>query len=143
MDWNSITKGFDWNFEPLPPGDYELRVADVRPRWTSTGRTNIALVYEVLTGPHAGRRIMENRVLAPENPEALRIFFQTMHALGLDQEFFAKNPDLDTLHAALVGQRVMGGVGVETYRETPRNTVGWLRPLPADAPKPSRRRKSA
>lgn len=114
----------DRNFEPIPPGWYDVSItgADVKPTKSGTGQY-IAVRYDV-TGPtHQGRVIFGNLNIRNANPQAERIGHQQlgelMRAIGL-----AKVEDTDQLvgHHLQIKVKIRESAGYE-----PQNDVAGFK----------------
>ena len=59
VNWSDLIKeaGESSSFEPLPDGDYELKVIDSKATVTQTGKTMFKITTEVQGGPYAKRRV--------------------------------------------------------------------------------------
>lgn len=113
-----MTEGISWGaildrlggsqaFEPLPAGDYDVRIAESSAVRASTGKPMIKVRFEVTSGPRAGRKFFHNFVITTqgENAEkAMAVFFRNMKVLGLDETYFRGDPPLDTVANAILGK---------------------------------------
>lgn len=153
LNWSDLIKdaGEPTNYDPLPDGDYELKVIESKAKSTQSGKTMFSITTEVQGGPHAKRRIWDNLTVSPENPKALAIFFSKMEALGLPRDFFnTSNPSNAQIEQALLGRSFRGTLGKKTYNGTVSNEItkyfrlvsdasvgGAVPPVPAAAPAPA------
>src|SRR6478609_3757513 len=119
------------SFEPIPPADYDVKVHSAEPTPTSTGKQMINLSFAVENGPYVNRRVFTNMVISPDSPNAMAIFFRQMAAMGLDKTYFATNPSLPAVAAALVGRRARASVAIKKYNGEDRNEVKGIRPAVA------------
>lgn len=112
-NWLDLIKdaGASSTFQPLPDGDYDLKVVEVTATETSNHKPMYKLKAEVQTGPHAGRFVWDNLVVSKESPKALGFFFRKMSALGLGQEFFQSQPTDATIVQNLQGKPFRGKIG--------------------------------
>lgn len=136
LNWSDIIKdageSASGNYEPLPDGDYDLKVIEAKATVTQTGKTMFKLTTEVQTGPYAKRRIWDNLVVSPENSNALNIFLSKMAALGLPREFFSNNnPSNAQIEAALAGRSFRAQVGSRTWNGDKRNELKRYYLIPA------------
>lgn len=136
LNWSDIIKdageSAGGNYEPLPDGDYDLKVIEVKATVTQTGKTMFKLTTEVQTGPYAKRRIWDNLVVSPENTNALNIFLSKMAALGLPREFFSNNnPSNAQIEAAVTGRPFRAQVGSRTWNGDKRNELKRYYLVPA------------
>lgn len=102
-------------FEPLPAGEYDVRIIESNAQRASTGKPMIKIRFEVTSGPRAGRKFFHNFVITTqgENAErAMAVFFRNMKTLGLDEAYFRADPPLETVAKDLLGRvcRVMTNV---------------------------------
>jgi hypothetical protein len=92
LNWADLVKdageATSGNYDPLPDGDYDLKVVEAPAGTTSTGKTMFKLKAQITSGPFANRLIWDNITISPENKNALNIFFSKMAALGIPREFF-------------------------------------------------------
>jgi hypothetical protein len=128
------------NFEPLPDGDYDLKVIEAPATTTSTGKTMFKLKAQVVSGPHTNRFIWDNLIISPENKNALGIFFSKMAALGVPREFFTNNnPTNAQIESSLAGKSFRAQIGSEVYQGAKKNKinryyVGQAAPAATPAP---------
>jgi hypothetical protein len=112
------------NFEPLPDGDYDLKVVEAPAGTTSTGKTMFKLKAQITSGPYANRFIWDNITISPENKNALGIFFAKMAALGIPREFFLNNnPSNAQIEATLQGRVFRAQIGSEIYQGAKKNKI--------------------
>jgi pyruvate/2-oxoglutarate dehydrogenase complex dihydrolipoamide acyltransferase (E2) component len=118
------------SYEPLPDGEYELKVIESSVATTSTGKTMFKITTEVQTGPHAKRRIWDNLVISNESPKALGMFFMKLGVLGLTKESIqANNPSNEQIAQALIGRPFRATVGSRVWNGKTQNEL--VRYLPA------------
>ena len=111
-------------------GDFTVTIVEATPAQTSTGKDQIKCKMKVESGPYAGRVIFNNFVISPESPNAMRMFFQHLGVLGLDEEFFnslpGDNTDNQLIANALKNRRAVVTMGSEKYQGQDRERVkGW------------------
>jgi len=111
------------NYEPLPDGDYDLKVIEVKSTVSASGKTMFKLTTEVQGGAYNKRRIWDNLVVSPENKNALAIFFSKMAALGVPREFFFNNPSNAQIEASVDGKLFRAKVGTRTWNGDKRNEI--------------------
>jgi len=140
LNWGDLIKDAAESggpMEPLPEGDYELKVLEAEDKVAQSGRTMFTIKCQVQGGAHANRLIWDNLVIVPDKPNALGMFFRNMEALGLTKEnFWSREPDNAQINQALVGRTFRAKVGQRTYNGTKRNEVLSYYPS-AGAPAPS------
>jgi hypothetical protein len=128
INWGELLEQSGGAFEPLPKGTYDVYVDTAEATKSSTDKVMFKVRFKVEGGPYAGRTVYNNITLTTDNPNALRMFFLNMKAMGLDQSYFAENPHPDTVAAALVGQRATVSVDHGIYHGQMRENVKSLMP---------------
>lgn len=118
----------DAGFSNCPPGTYEVRVAEGVAKTTSAGKDMIVVKFEIVGGPHGGRKVPNNFVISPENANALGFFFRHMRAMGLDAAYFSQNPAPQKVAADLVGKTCRIEVGTRTWNGEEREDVKKILP---------------
>lgn len=135
LTWSEIiaeaktSSGGGGNYEPLPDGEYELKVVDAELKTTQTGKPMFKLKTEVQSGPYAKRLVWDNLTLSFENPTALRIVLDKFGALGLGEAYFNQEPTNEAVAAATVGRSFRGQLGTREYNNKKSNEI--KRYLPA------------
>lgn len=126
LNWSELVKdaGDTSSYEPMPEGDYELKVVESKATNTQSGKTMFKVTTEVQGGPFNKRKVWDNLTVSPENPKALTMFFVKMNALGLGKEFFDTNPSNAQIEAALLHRTFRGKVTQETYQGNVGNKIG-------------------
>lgn len=105
VNWQQLQEAAgEASFEALPPSVYDVVVDAAEATQSSSGKDMIKTTFRVEGGPYHGRKVFNQFVLSPENPNALNFFFRHMRAMGLGSEFFAANPRTEQVASALVGQ---------------------------------------
>ncbi len=126
LNWGDLVKdaGDGGNtFEPLPDGDYELKVIEAKATVSQSGKTMFKITTEVQVGAHAKRRVWDNLVVSPENSNALAIFFGKMAALGLPKDYFLSSPSNAQIEAAILNRPFRGQVGSRVWQGEKRNEI--------------------
>jgi hypothetical protein len=127
LNWADLVKDAGeatGNFEPLPDGDYDLKVVEAPAGTTSTGKTMFKLKAQITSGPYANRFIWDNITISPENKNALGIFFSKMAALGIPREFFLNNnPSNAQIEATIQGRVFRAQIGSEVYQGAKKNKI--------------------
>lgn len=113
----------DAGFSNCPPGTYDARVAEGTAKTTSAGKDMIVVKFEIIGGPHGGRKVPNNFVISPENANALGFFFRHMRAMGLDAAYFSQNPSPQKVAADLVGKTCRIEVGTRVWNGEEREDV--------------------
>ena len=135
--WGDLMNAAGGTFEPVPPGPYDVKVAQCEFSPTSNGKARWKTRMEILNGPHAGRLLFFDMTISPENQFALRFFFTHMAALGLSQEFFNARPNPDQVTNAMLGRMARATVVHDTYQGQIRDKIKNLEPLPGGVPGPT------
>lgn len=127
----------DAGFSNCPPGTYDVRVVAGEAKQTGAGKDMIVVKFEIIGGPHGGRKIPNNFVISPENANALGFFFRHMRAMGLDDAYFSQNPPPQKVAADLVGKTCRIEVGTRTWNGEEREDVKKIMPPLANASTPA------
>lgn len=110
-------------------GDFAVVIVDASAKKTGTGKDKVSCKMKVESGPYAGRVIFNDFIISPESPGAMRMFFQHLAILGLDEAFFATVPeegDIAYIANALKNRRGIVTMGSEKYQGQDRERVkGW------------------
>ena len=136
LNWSDLIKeaGENTSYEPLPDGDYDLRVLEATAKLTQSNKTMFSVKAEVQGGPHNKRLIWDNLVVSTDNPTALGIFFSKMAALGLGREFFDQSPSNAQIESALSGRSFRAQIGSRIYQGTKKNEVKRYYTLASNQP---------
>lgn len=113
----------DAGFSNCPPGTYDVRVAEGTAKTTGADKDMIVVKFEIIGGPHGGRKVPNNFVISPENANALGFFFRHMRAMGLDAAYFSQNPSPQKVAADLVGKTCRIEVGTRVWNGEEREDV--------------------
>lgn len=135
IDWSALQKEAS-TAGVLPAASYNLIVVDATATQASTGKPMIKVKFRVMDGPHKDKPVWNQFTLSAENAIALRIFFQHMAAFGLDANFFASNPSMDTVAKNLINRAVTAELGVRQWQGADRNEVKTVSALAAGGPLP-------
>lgn len=129
VPWADLQKAAgDAAFEPLPVGTYDVTVDTAEATQSSSGKDMIKVKFKVLGGPHEGRGLFNQFVISPDSANALAFFFRHMAAFGLDEKYFATNPQLEAVAAALVGKVCRVKVSIREWQGQDRNQVDAVMP---------------
>lgn len=102
----------DAGLELFPIGVYDARVVAAEAKVNeSSGRKSFIVQYEVISGPHAGRKVRNWMTIVSEYPGLIAAWFKDMDAMGLDDAFFSAEPTDAQICAALVGRTCQITVG--------------------------------
>jgi Protein of unknown function (DUF669) len=127
IDFSKLQEEAGGAAEPLPAGNYEVVVRKVEQKMSANQKLMFAVTLRVEEGPHKGRRLWQNVVVSPENPQAMAMFFVNMKAFGLGKEFFAPNPSPDFVCAAMIDRRLNVDVGTRVWQGDVRNEIKKMR----------------
>jgi hypothetical protein len=116
-------------FQPVPSGPYNVQVSKAEATTSSTSKPMIKVQLRIVGGPHDGRLLFDQYVITAGNPNALSFFFEHMAAFGLDRTYFASNPPLEQVAAALMGRQVAVSVGIKPFKGSDRNEVQAYSPI--------------
>lgn len=120
------------SFEPLPDGVYDFVIEKAEHRRSASEKDGYNITANVETGPYKKRVVFNTFWVSPDSPVALGIFLRQMAVLGLDSEFFSKEPSDDQIVAALAGKRFRGGVKTSEWQGKKRNEISTVeKPNPA------------
>lgn len=139
INWADLVKNAgeaasNTNYEPLPDGDYELKVIQAETKTTQTGKTMFKVTNEVQGGPYAKRRVWDQLVVTTDNPKAMNMFFMKASAMGLTSAFFDSNPTNAQIEQALNGRTFRATLGKRTYNGTESNEIKRYYPIQSAAP---------
>lgn len=116
------------SYDPLPDGDYDVKVIDSKAKIASSGKTMYVLTCEVQSGPHRNRRLWTNLVVSPENPSALGYFFRNCANMGVPASFFASDPSDAQVAEAFKGKLFKAAVTSRVYQNQMRNEIKGIFP---------------
>lgn len=122
------------SFEPLPDSIYDLKIIEATAAKTSAGKSMFKITTEVQTGQYARRRIWGNIVVSPENPNALRFFFDNMAALGIPKDWFSQEPSDEQVASVMQGRTFRGQIGRGTGNYSDKNEIKKYLPATTAAP---------
>lgn len=128
IDFNKLLQDARQAAAPLPIGDYDMVVTDAQYVTSTTNRPMYKVKLKVETGQYAGRALTNNFVVTLDNPQALRIFFRHMACFGLDENFFAPNPNPSLVSQALLNRRARVTLGMRKYRGEDQNDITAINP---------------
>jgi hypothetical protein len=114
-------------FEALPQDEYQVEVTGCKYKKASTGKDMWNVEFTVVAGPYAKRKVWNNMVLTPDNPNGLAAFFRQMKLLGADEAFFAANPTEDQVSAKVIGGRCTAPVTQREWNGRITNDMGFLK----------------
>lgn len=119
------------DFGPIPAGEYKFKVLEAETRQTANGKPKYTIKAQVQDGPHAGRLVWDDLIVSKESAGAMGFFFRKMKALGLNEQFFATQPDDNAITAALKDREFLGKVIIDNFGGKDRNKIDGYKPLAA------------
>lgn len=151
VSWGELLKeaGDSVNtFDPIPDGDYELKIIKAEAGTTNNQKPKITLTTQVTTGAYANRRIWDDLVISADSPKAMGFFFRKMKALGLNQDYFKSEPSMEQVASVLDGRTFRGRIYTDTSYGNPKNRIqtysasgaqssGATQPIPAPSTPPA------
>ncbi len=148
---DSVKAAEDAGFSNTPPGTYGAKVFSAEATKTGSGKHQLKVKFEIIGGPHGGRKVPNNFVYSPENGTALGFFFKHMRAFGLGNDYWValdgayQTPEDGFKKAAadligrecqvVVGEREWGGEMREDVKDV-RPPIGGAASAPSIAPSP-------
>lgn len=110
--------------QPIPAGRYTVKAVEATAEKTKAGdKDKITVKFSVLDGPHANRKVFNQYVISPDNPNAIAFFFKHMAAFGLTGDFFASEPSMSQVAGAIKDKVVDVDVIIDNYGGEDRNKV--------------------
>lgn len=133
FDWASLMEQSGGDFEILPVGSYAAQVAKAEATTSRNGKLMFKTTFQIIGGEHNGRTIINNIVLSPESPNAVRAFFINMQNLGISAEFLKASPapEPPQIAAKMVGAQVMISVIHREYQGQQRDNVDRISKISA------------
>ncbi len=129
LNWKDLQRAAsESGFDALPAGEYDIVTEQSSAVKSQNGKDMIKTRFRVETGPYAGRAIFNQFVITPDNSNALNFFFRHMRVLGLDDAFFAANPSVEAVAAALVNRRARVRISIREWQGQERNQVDAVLP---------------
>lgn len=125
FDWGALMEKSGGDFELIPNGQYAAQVTKCEPKTSKNGKLMFKATFKITAGKHTGRTIINNIVLSPENPNAVRAFFINLQNLGIDPEFLKMTPAPEPaqIAAKMVGAVCVIEIGSHEFNGTERNDV--------------------
>lgn len=121
--------------EPVPPGDYRVKVQKAEATIAKTGSPMIKVTLEIVGGPYNTRWVWTNFVVKPDNPDSAKMFVRKVKAFGFTGEFLAANkPSMDQLATLLVSREAVATVAISEYQGKKRNDVSKLKAWSGSTP---------
>lgn len=123
--------------QPIPAGDYKVKVLEASAGHASTGSPMIKLKMEVIDDPqYGGRWLWTNLIAKPDSPGSAKMFAKKILGFGLTPEWLSANkPSMQAIATALVGRQAIAPVTVKEYKGKPGNEAGVFKAI-AGQPSP-------
>lgn len=132
VNWDDLLAAYeDSGVSLCPVGTHDVKVVKAEYGETSTGRSQFVVQYEVLNGPHAGRKVKHWMTIVKEYPGLVGQWFKQMEAMGLPKTYFQAKPSNEQVCADLVGRVCQIEVGRRKKRGTDEDTEDISKVLPA------------
>ena len=129
--WDDLLEAYeDSGVSLCPVGTHDVRVVEALYGETSTGRSQFVVQYEVLTGPHAGRKVKHWMTIVKEYPGLVGQWFKQMEAMGLPKAYFQAKPSNAQVCADLTGRVCRIEVGRRKKRGSDEETEDISKVLP-------------
>lgn len=114
-------------YDLVPDGEYEAWIdGKVTLKKSGNGKDMWSFAWKIDDGPTKGK-VFDQFVLSPDSAPALAFFFRKMTALGLDEEYFAKNPAFEQVAKDMEGRRALITVGKREWQGQDRNQVNAVK----------------
>lgn len=104
-------------------GDFTAVFVKTEATQSTNGKPMIKCQIKIEAGQYAGRVVYHNFTISPESPVAMKMFFLHMDVLGLGNTFFAGNPSLQDIAAALLGKRTIITLESRQYQGVDRENI--------------------
>jgi hypothetical protein len=114
VNWLDMHKHATTNLE----GEFPVVIVEATVTKTNDqSKDMIKCKVKIESGPFVDRPMNVNFTISPDSPIAMRILFASWAVLGLDQKFFAANPNapLEMIAQSLVGRRAVAVVGTRQW----------------------------
>lgn len=112
-----------------PEGTWDGTVIGAEVKLTKTKRQMIVLNWKTSKG-----KLRSYHAYVEEYPG---LFLKPMYALGLDEEYFEKEPELEDVAMELLKRRALLDVKHGEYQSNPTASVEAVNPIPDNGIKPS------
>lgn len=134
IPWSDLQRTAEEGTRPVPVGDYRVEIVSAKATIASTGAEMIKVSLKILDGPHAGRTLLNQFVLSPDNPFALKIFFRHMAALGISDVATVAPNGMEQLAEALLHRVAYATVSIGEWQGVSRNQVDNIKSGPGSGP---------
>lgn len=112
----------------LVTGTFDGIVTEATATQSSNGKDMIKAKLQIEGGKNHGRVYWRNIVVSPESTSAMRMFFVTMKAFGLEGEYFAANPTMEQIARDITGKRCKFTVDKREFQGVDREDVTKVEP---------------
>ncbi len=112
-------------------GDFPVIIVKADAAKSQNDKDMIKYTAKIESGPYAGRALTGNFVVSPESSGAMRMFFLHMAVLGLDEKFWAANPNapMEQVAKSIEGRRAIATVGTRQWQGADREEIQkWTKP---------------
>lgn len=112
-------------------GDFPVIIVEANAVKSQNDKDMIKYKAKIESGPYAGRAITGNFVISPDSSGAMRMFFLHMAVLGLDENFWAANPNapVEQVAKSLEGRRAIATFGTRPWQGQDREEIqAWKKP---------------
>lgn len=109
-------------------GTFDGIVVEATATQSSNGKDMIKAKLQVEGGKHHGRTYWRNVVVSPESSGAMRMFFVTMKAFGMEGDYFAANPSMEQIARDMAGKRCRFTVDKREFQGVDREDVTKVEP---------------
>jgi len=145
IDWNKVIKETDEGTKVIPEGEYNVRVVQAQATKASTGAEMIKTTVRVEDDAYAGRSVVTNLVFTFDNPQAMRMLFRRLSALGVTSEWLAEtNASVADIAREINGRSCVAKLNVRKWNGEDRNDVemfldglGGGAGIPGGVPRPT------
>jgi len=128
LNWGELMSQVGDQLQPVPAGEYHVVVHSAEYKPSSTGKPMWKYTLKIQGGPQDGRNVWGQQVLTRDNPNALAMFFRFFAAIGLDQAYFAQNPNPQQVAEHMHGRTAIATIAIKPYQGEQRNEVKGLKP---------------
>jgi len=129
IDWGKVLHDTEEGTRVIPAGQYLIRITDATATKAGTGAEMIKTTVQLVDGPYAGRQVVTNIVFSFDNPQAMRMVFKRLNALGVTSEWLAEsNATVGQIAAAIAGREAIADVSVRQWQGEDRNDIAMFLP---------------
>lgn|SRR5690606_16357407 len=88
-------------YSPVPAGDYEIMITEVKEMQSKEGKAYVTLVSEIVKGEYRGRKIFDNLYITSENPKAVNIAKRKLNDIAKALDLVVIKEEGDIKHKML------------------------------------------